>query len=128
MGSGIAHVAALAGYEVTLVDRGQAEIDASLETIRTNLGRQARRGAITEVQRAAALGSIAPAVGLDAITGVDLVIEAVFEDEAVKKSIFAALRGALRSTPSSAPTARRSPSPVSRRAPTGPASSWACTS
>jgi 3-hydroxybutyryl-CoA dehydrogenase len=95
MGSGIAHVAALAGYEVTLVDRGQAEIDASLETIRTNLGRQARRGAITEVQRAAALGSIAPAVGLDAITGVDLVIEAVFEDEAVKKSIFAALRGAL---------------------------------
>ena len=95
MGSGIAHVAALAGYEVILVDRGQAEIDASLETIRTNLGRQARRGAITEAQRAAALGSIAPAVGLDAIAGVDLVIEAVFEDEAVKKSIFAALRGTL---------------------------------
>ena len=95
MGSGIAHVAALAGYEVILVDRGQAEIDASLETIRTNLGRQARRGAITEAQRAAALGSIAPAVGLDAIAGVDLVIEAVFEDEALKKSIFAALRGAL---------------------------------
>ena len=95
MGSGIAHVAALAGYEVILVDRGQAEIDASLETIRTNLGRQARRGAITEAQRAAALGSIAPAVGLDAIASVDLVIEAVFEDEAVKKSIFAALRGVL---------------------------------
>ena len=95
MGSGIAHVAAVAGYDVTLSDLGQAQLDSALETIRTNLSRQARRGAITEEQRAAALARIVPAVGLDAIKGVDMVIEAVIEDEAVKKSIFAALRGAL---------------------------------
>ena len=95
MGSGIAHVAALAGYQVMLSDIGQTELDAALETIRTNLGRQARRGAITDEQQAAALGRIAPAVGLDGIKDVDLVIEAVVEDEAVKKEIFVALRGAL---------------------------------
>ena len=59
MGSGIAHVAALAGYQVVLSDLGQAELDAALEIIRTNLGRQARRGAITDEQQAAALGRIA---------------------------------------------------------------------
>ncbi len=95
MGSGIAHVAAVAGYDVTLTDLGQAELESALETIRTNLGRQARRGAINEEQQAAALARIATAVGLDAVTGVDLVIEAVVEDEEIKKSIFAALRGAL---------------------------------
>ncbi len=95
MGSGIAHVAALAGFDVTLTDVGQAELDAALDTIRTNLGRQARKGAITEEQRAAALGRVASAVGLDAIKAVDLVIEAVIEDEAVKKSIFAELSAAL---------------------------------
>ena len=95
MGSGIAHVAAVAGYEVTLIDLGQAELEAALETIGTNLRRQARRGGITDEQRAAALERIATAVGLDAIRGVDMVIEAVIEDEAVKKSIFSALRGEL---------------------------------
>ncbi|MDE0204046.1 MAG: 3-hydroxybutyryl-CoA dehydrogenase [Rhodospirillaceae bacterium] len=95
MGSGIAHVAALAGFEVTLTDLGQAELDTALETIRTNLGRQARKGLIAEDQPAAALERIATAVGLDAIKGVDMVIEAVIEDEPVKKEVFAALRGVL---------------------------------
>ena len=95
MGSGIAHVAALAEYHVILTDLGQAQLDASLETIRTNLGRQARRGAISDEERDAALGRIATAVGLDAIKDVDMVIEAVVEDEVVKKSIFDALRDVL---------------------------------
>ena len=95
MGSGIAHVAALAGYNVTLVDRGQAELDRALETIRTNLGRQARKGAIAQDEQEAALDRIAPAVGLDAIRDVDVVIEAVNEDEALKKEVFTALRGVL---------------------------------
>ena len=59
MGSGIAHVAALAGFDVTLTDLGQAELDSALETIRTNLGRQARKGLIAEDQQAAALERIA---------------------------------------------------------------------
>ena len=95
MGSGIAHVAALAGFDVTLTDVGRAELDAALDTIRTNLGRQARKGAITEEQREAALDRVVTRVGLDAVKAVDLVIEAVIEDEAVKKSIFAELSGAL---------------------------------
>ena len=95
MGSGIAHVAALAGFDVTLTDVGQAELDTALETIRTNLGRQARKGLIAEDQPVAALERITPAVGLDALKSVDMVIEAVIEDEAVKKEVFVALRGAL---------------------------------
>ena len=95
MGSGIAHVAALAAYDVILTDLGQAQLDGSLETIRNNLGRQARRGAITDEQRDAALGRITTAIGLDAIKDVDMVIESVIEDEAVKRSIFDALSGVL---------------------------------
>lgn len=95
MGSGIAHVAALAGFDVTLVDLGQAELDRAVESIRTNLGRQARKGAIADDQPEAALRRITPAIGLDAIKDVDFVIEAVNEDEALKKEIFTALRGGL---------------------------------
>ena len=95
MGGGIAHVAALAGFDVVLTDVGQAELDAALGTIRTNLGRQARKGAISGEQRDAALARIATAVGLEALAHVDLAVEAVVEDEAVKKSVFAALRGVL---------------------------------
>ena len=95
MGGGIAHVAALAGFDVVLTDVGQAALDAALGTIRTNLGRQARKGAITDAQRDAALGRITTAVGLKALASVDLAVEAVVEDEAVKKSVFAALRDVL---------------------------------
>ena len=95
MGGGIAHVAALAGFDVVLTDMGQAALDAALGTIRTNLGRQARKGAITDAQRDAALGRIATAVGLEVLASVDLAVEAVVEDEAVKKSVFAALRDVL---------------------------------
>ena len=95
MGSGIAHVAALSGFDVVLTDLGQTELDGALETISTNLGRQARKGLIGEGEPAAALERISTAVGLDALKDVDMVIEAVVEDEAVKKEVFAALRGAL---------------------------------
>jgi len=95
MGGGIAHVAALAGFDVVLTDVGQAALDAALGTIRTNLGRQARKDAITDAQRDAALGRITTAVGLEALASVDLAVEAVVEDEAVKKSVFAALRDVL---------------------------------
>lgn len=95
MGGGIAHVAALAGFDVVLTDVGQAALDAALGTIRTNLGRQARKGAITDAQRDAVLGRITTAVGLEVLASVDLAVEAVVEDEAVKKSVFAALRDVL---------------------------------
>ena len=95
MGSGIAHVAALSGFDVVLTDLSQAELDSAVETIGTNLGRQARKGLIGDEEPAAALGRISAAVGLDSMKGADMVIEAVVEDEAVKKEIFVALRGTL---------------------------------
>ncbi len=95
MGAGIAHVAALADFDVVLTDVGQAELDSALRSIHTNLGRQARKKAITEAQRKAAVARLGTAVGLEAVAGADLVIEAVSEDEALKKSIFAALKGKL---------------------------------
>ena len=95
MGGGIAHVAALSGFDVTLSDLGQAELDKALESIRTNLGRQARKGLIGEEEPAAAMERISTAVDLGALRGVDMVIEAVVEDEAVKKEVFASLKGVL---------------------------------
>ncbi len=95
MGSGIAHVAALSGFDVVLTDLGQAELDSALEIIGTNLGRQARKGLIGDEEPAEALGRISTAVGPDAMAGVDMVIEAVVEDEAIKKEVFVALRGTL---------------------------------
>jgi len=95
MGSGIAHVAALSGFDVTLTDLGQAELDTALESIRTNLGRQARKGLIAEDEQTAALERITTTVGPDAMSSVDMVIEAVVEDEAVKKEVLGALKGVL---------------------------------
>jgi 3-hydroxybutyryl-CoA dehydrogenase len=91
MGSGIAHVCALAGLEVTLIDISQERLDAALATIERNLGRQVARGKVSEVDKAEALERIAPALSLDAAAPADLAIEAATEDEAVKKEIFKAL-------------------------------------
>jgi len=91
MGNGIAHVAALAGYEVKLLDVEQERLDKGLVTIGRNMDRQIRRKTITEKDKAAALARIE--TGLDyAIFGdCDVVIEAATENEEVKRAIFKAL-------------------------------------
>jgi len=91
MGNGIAHVAALAGYEVKLLDVEQERLDKGLVTIGRNMDRQIRRKTITEKDKAAALARIE--TGLDyAIFGdCDVVIEAATENEEVKRTIFKAL-------------------------------------
>jgi 3-hydroxybutyryl-CoA dehydrogenase len=91
MGSGIAHVCALAGLEVTLIDVSQERLDAALATIEGNLDRQVARGKVSEADKAEALARIAPALSLDAAAAADLAIEAATEDEAVKKEIYKAL-------------------------------------
>lgn len=88
MGSGIAHVCALAGLDVTLIDVGQDPLDKALSTITRNLDRQVARGKTTELEKAEALARIAPVTGLDQAASAELVIEAATEDEAVKKEIF----------------------------------------
>ena len=91
MGNGIAHVFALAGYDVLLNDVDGDRITAGIEKIGDNMGRQVVREQIGEVDRKAALARITPAPVLTDIAKTDLVIEAATEKESVKRSIFEAL-------------------------------------
>ncbi len=91
MGSGIAHVCALAGYEVLLNDLSPERIGESLALIDHNLARQVSRGLVDEADMRAALGRIRPTPELEAVGRADLAIEAATEDEVIKKKIFAAL-------------------------------------
>jgi 3-hydroxybutyryl-CoA dehydrogenase len=88
MGSGIAHVCALAGYDVLLNDIAEDRIKAGLATINGNMSRQVARGIITDDARQAALGRIGPAAAFGAFGDCDIVIEAATENEAVKREIF----------------------------------------
>lgn len=88
MGNGIAHVAALAGYEVGLNDVSRDRYDAAIEIIAGNLGRQAAKGKISEADREEALARISFADGMAGLGDADLVIEAVVEDEDIKRKIF----------------------------------------
>jgi len=88
MGNGIAHVCALAGYDVQLNDVEQDRLDQAIDRIDHNMTRQVMRGTIAEDAKASALGRIHRSVDLSVMANVDLVIEAAIEDEAVKRSIF----------------------------------------
>ncbi len=87
MGNGIAHVSALAGYEVGLNDLSRAQYDAAMEIMSNNMGRQVSKGRITEADRDEALARISFADGLEALGDCDLIIEAVTEDEDIKRRI-----------------------------------------
>jgi len=88
MGNGIAHVAALAGFEVVLTDVAENLVDRALANIDKNLARQVAKGAVSEEQKAAAHARIRGGVGLESHAACDLVVEAVVEDFAVKAEIF----------------------------------------
>ena len=91
MGSGIAHVCALAGLDVALNDVSADRIKAGIATINGNMARQVSRERITEDERQKALKRIAPAETLEALSDCDLVVEAATEKEDVKRKIFAAV-------------------------------------
>jgi 3-hydroxybutyryl-CoA dehydrogenase len=91
MGNGIAHVFAQAGWRVALVDVSRPALDRALETIRRNMDRQIKKGALTAADRDAALGRITPATGLDAAREAVLVVEAAVEQPATKFALFAEL-------------------------------------
>ena len=88
MGNGIAHVAALAGYDVLLNDIAEDRIKSALATIDGNLKRLVSKSTLTDDARKAALSRIKPAVGIDALADCDLVIESASEKEEVKRKIF----------------------------------------
>ncbi|MFD0914929.1 3-hydroxybutyryl-CoA dehydrogenase [Pseudahrensia aquimaris] len=96
MGSGIAHVCALAGMDVLLYDIEKSRIESGLATIAGNLARQVSSEKITEDDRAAALKRISAAETLEALGDADLVIEAATENEAVKKEILKQLCPVMR--------------------------------
>jgi 3-hydroxybutyryl-CoA dehydrogenase len=91
MGNGIAHVLALAGYEVTLTDISQSALDRALATIDRNLERQVGRGRISAQAKAEAMARIRTTLVLADVGPCDLVIEAATENEEVKNAIFAGL-------------------------------------
>ena len=88
MGSGIAHVCALAGYKLHLMDLDAAALDRAVQTVDRNLTRQVRRGKIAEAERDAALSRIATHSEMASLASCDLVIEAATEDETVKRAIY----------------------------------------
>ena len=91
MGSGIAHVCALNGYEVLLNDVTPEQIDKGLDAVRKGVERQVARGQLDPALGETVMNRVKPAVDYAALGGADIVIEAATENEGVKKDIFRAL-------------------------------------
>ncbi|MEE3503033.1 3-hydroxybutyryl-CoA dehydrogenase [Acidiphilium acidophilum] len=89
MGNGIAHVAALAGLDIVLVDTARPVLDKSLATMAKNLARQVEKSTIDAAARDAALARITPSTTHDAFATCDIVIEAVPEREDIKRAVYA---------------------------------------
>lgn len=88
MGNGIAHVAALAGFDVVLNDVSADRLKSGMATINGNLARQVSKKAVTEDDKAKAITRIKLAEKLDDLADCDLVIETAVEKEEVKRKIF----------------------------------------
>ena len=96
MGNGIAHVCALAGYDVLLNDADPARIDAAIQIITKNMGRQVHREIVKQADADAALKRIKGAPKAAAFEPCDLVIESIVEQDEAKKKVFADLRSVLK--------------------------------
>jgi 3-hydroxybutyryl-CoA dehydrogenase len=89
MGNGIAHTFAQFGYDVTLVDVSTEAVHRGLTTIEQNLGRQAKKGIITEDLKLETIARIKPSTSLvEAASNADLIIEAASENVDIKTSLF----------------------------------------
>lgn len=91
MGNGIAHVSALAGYDVILSDISQDALQKGVESITRNMTRQLSRDLITKDEMETALGRISTTTSLSPFEAVDLAIEAATENRDTKEKIFAGL-------------------------------------
>ena len=88
MGGGIAHVCALAGYEVTVFDISEAQLQHALTAIGKNMERQVKRERISAEEKDAALGRIKTFPSMESLSEADLIIEAATENEEIKRKIF----------------------------------------
>jgi 3-hydroxyacyl-CoA dehydrogenase len=96
MGSGIATACANAGLQVVLADVSREAVDRGMAAIRKNYESTVKRGRITAEEAERRIGQIGQAIGYDGVASADLVIEAVFENLALKKEVFAAIDAAAR--------------------------------
>ena len=88
MGNGIAHVCAIAGLPVILLDAKPAALDSALATMARNMDRQVNRGLISPEDRDTGLGRVTTTTDYAAFAETDLVIEAATEKEEIKRAIF----------------------------------------
>lgn len=96
MGNGIAHVAALAGFDVVLNDISADRLKSGMATINGNLARQVSKKGVTEDDKAKAVARIKLAEKLDDLADCDLVIETAVEKEEVKRKVFHELCAVLK--------------------------------
>jgi len=91
MGSGIAQVCAMAGYDVKVQDLKQEQLDRGMAIITKNLARQVEKGRMKEEEKEATLNRLTVTLDLDCVKEADLIIEAAVEKMDIKKKIFANL-------------------------------------
>jgi len=96
MGSGIAHVCALAGFDVRMLDANPEALPKALGNIDRNIERQVQKGKTTAADKAAALKRISTSTDYASLRECDLVIEAATENEAIKREVFKKLCPALK--------------------------------
>ena len=91
MATGIVEVFAKSGYDVVFVARGQEKVDRVVAALTKSLDRAVSKGKLDAAARDAALGRVTGATDVTALAGVDLVVEAVIEELAVKRALFTRL-------------------------------------
>jgi len=89
MGCGVAHVCAVAGYDVHLIDLSREQLERGLATINGNLARQVSSGKLSDDARKQALGRISASTDLQDLAPVDMAVEAISEDEDEKRALYA---------------------------------------
>ena len=97
MGNGIAHVLAVAGYDILLTDTSNAQMQKALKAIGNNLSRQVSRSHLEQVEATDALARIQTVAGLPELAHAELVVEAATEDEDIKREILSDLGEVLNS-------------------------------
>jgi 3-hydroxybutyryl-CoA dehydrogenase len=93
MGNGIAHAASAAGFDVILTDLETRFLEKARATIEKNLDREVSKGKRSPEEKDAALARVSLVTGLEGLSAVELVIEAIVEDEDAKKELFRGLDG-----------------------------------